>query len=254
MIPSEWAGMAPVSARSASNRLAWTIRPPASAASRARTTPKSLQLGLGLGPVEAARDVGERSAGLDESGRDGERPGRRVRMSERRGVHDDAGHEERREGAVALVERRAESHREQRRHLAGRGGSRVDPVGRATLVVRGVVIEDDARQALEHIGVPLSDGADPIDGPAVGDHEQVVVGVRLRVGAGAVDIRQEVVDRRERIGEDRGRPATDPLDEPADRQRRAERVCVGVLMADGEHVAGRRDAVDDRTRDRLGPR
>ena len=51
-------------------------------------------------------------------------------MGERRGVHHDAGHEERRERAVALVERRAEPDGEQRRHLAGRRGGRVDPVGR----------------------------------------------------------------------------------------------------------------------------
>ena len=85
----------------------------------------------------------------------------------------------------------------------------------------------------------VGDGADPIEAPAVRDDEQVVVGVRLRVGSGAIDVGQEVVERRQRIGEDGGRPAAGPLDEPADRQRRAERVGVGVLVADREHAAGR---------------
>ena len=38
-------------------------------------------------------------------------------------VHDDAGHEKRRQGAVTIVQRRTESQREQCRHIAGRGRS-----------------------------------------------------------------------------------------------------------------------------------
>ncbi len=174
-------------------------------------------------------------------------------MGERRGVHHDAGHEERRDGAVALVQRRAESHREQRRHLAGRGGLRVDPVGIAALLVRGVVIQHDTRQALEQIGVAARDGADAIDGPAVRHDEQVVVGIRLRIGSSAIDVGQEVVDGWKRIGKDRGRTAARALNEPADRKGRTERVRVGVLMPDGEDLSGRPDPLDDGVRHRLGP-
>ena len=57
---------------------------------------------------------------------------------------------------------------------------------------------------------------------------------------------------RRAAGSDRRRrpsPGRRPLDEAADRERRAERVGIGVLMADGEHVASRPDALDDGTRD-----
>ena len=83
--------------------------------------------------------------------RHGERPRRRVRMGERRGVHDDAGHQRGRQRPVAGVERHAEPGREERDHLAGRGGAGIDPVGLARRVVRGVVVDDDPRQPLEQL-------------------------------------------------------------------------------------------------------
>ena len=79
-----------------------------SAPSRCEDGAEQPELGFGLRSIEPPRDVGQRGARLDEGRRDRERAGRRVRMGERRRVHDDAGHEQRRQGAVALVERHAE--------------------------------------------------------------------------------------------------------------------------------------------------
>ena len=58
------------------------------------------QLGVGLGPIEPPRDVRQRRAGLDQGGRHDQRPRRGVRVGEGRGVHDDAGHQGRRQRAV----------------------------------------------------------------------------------------------------------------------------------------------------------
>ena len=79
--------------------------------SRSRTRPNRRSWASGLDPVEPARDVRERGAGLDERGRDGERPRRRVRMGEGRRVHDDAGHQRGGQRAAVEVERDAEAER-----------------------------------------------------------------------------------------------------------------------------------------------
>ena len=111
-----------------------------------------------------------------------------------------------RQRAVAGVERDAEPGGEERDHLAGRGGARVDPVGRAGGVVRGVVVDDDARQPREQVGVADADLADPLERAAVGDDEQVVRRGRVRVGPEALDAGDEVVQRRDRVRAHRRRP------------------------------------------------
>ena len=80
------------------------------------------QLAVRLGSVEAPRDVGQRRAGLDQRGGHGQGPRRGIRMGERRGVHDDAGHQGGGQGASVEIERQAEPDREERDHLAGRRG------------------------------------------------------------------------------------------------------------------------------------
>ena len=129
MIPSECGGCVPVAARSASASVDQTMRPPSRALQPAEDQAEQAQLGVRLGAVEPPRDVRQRRAGLDERGRDGQRPRRRVRVGEGRGVHDDAGHQRGGQRAAVDVERDAEAQGEQRDHLAGRGGVRIDPVG-----------------------------------------------------------------------------------------------------------------------------
>ena len=140
-------------------------RPSGDVWSRSQHPPEQAELGVGLRAVEAARDVGQRRAGRDERRRHGERARRGVGMGEGRRVHDDPGHQRGRERAVAEVERDAEPGREQRHHLARRGRAGLDPVGRARRVVRGVVVDDHARQRREQLGVPLGDRADALRAP-----------------------------------------------------------------------------------------
>ena len=89
------------------------------------------ELRVGLRAVEAARQVGQRRADVDQRRRDRERARRGVGMGEGRGVGDDPGHQLGRHRPVGGPERHAEPDREQRDHLAGRGGVRVDPVPRS---------------------------------------------------------------------------------------------------------------------------
>ena len=67
------------------------------------------ELDIGLRAVEAPRDVGERRAGLDQRRRDDQRAWRRIRVGERRRIHDDAGHQGGRQRAIAAVERDVET-------------------------------------------------------------------------------------------------------------------------------------------------
>ena len=141
-----------------------------------------------------------------------------------------------------------EADREERDHLAGRGGGRIDPVGLARAVVRGVVVDHDPRQSLEELRVSPADLADAVERAAVRDHHEVVVAVRTRVGPDAVDLREVVVQGRGQVGGDRiGRPA-EGLDEPDDAQRRPERVGVGVLVADRQDASGAADPLDHEVR------
>ena len=158
--------------------------------------------------------------------RHGQGPRRGVGMRERRGVHDDAGHQRGRERPVA--ERRAGcrgGRREQRDHLAGRRGMRVDPVGVAGGVVRGVVVDDDARQALEQLRMALADGADALQRPAVGDDEQVVGGApgRGRCGTRSTPGRKSYSggggSRADRVGRRRRAPRR------SGRRRASPRAC-----------------------------
>ena len=147
------------------------------------------QLGVGLGAVEAPRDVGQRRAGLDQRRRDDQRAWRRVRVRERRGVDDDAGHQGGRERAVAGVERDPEAAGQQRDHLARRGGLRVDPVGAPAASFETWWSMIDARQPREQVGVADADLADPLERAAVGDDEQVVGRRRVGIGPEALDAR-----------------------------------------------------------------
>ena len=100
MMPSEWARIAPgrldVGVGQRGPHDPALVR----ALEAVQDPPEQAQLGLGLRPIELARDVRERRAGVHERRGHRERPGRGVRMGEGRGVHDDAGHQVRREGAV----------------------------------------------------------------------------------------------------------------------------------------------------------
>ena len=105
-------------------------------------------------------------------------------MGERRCVHDDPGHERVASAPSRASSGDAEADRQERRHLAGRRGGGIDPVVLARPVVRGVVVDDDARHAPEQVRMPRRDLADPIERAAVGYDEEVVVGVWLGVGPG----------------------------------------------------------------------
>ena len=129
MIPSECAEMRAGRARSV--ELAASTRSPArrrGSRAGASTRPKSRELRFRLGPVEAARDLGERRARLHQRGRRPERPGVAFGCAKCRGVHDDARRSARRPAVPPDGQRHAEPRREERDHLAGRRCVRVDPV------------------------------------------------------------------------------------------------------------------------------
>ena len=169
-------------------------------------------------------------------------------MGEGRGVHDDAGHQVRRRGrrrprrAARRAGPRAASTIS---HVAA--AARVDPVGAPRRVVRGVVVDDDPRQRArtDRRGGPRT-APTRSSVAAVGDDEQVVVDVGLGVGPGALDAGHEVVERRHRVGEDRrsrGRRSASTSRQTASVD--AERVRVGVLVADRQHAPGGREPLDD---------
>ena len=107
------------------------------------------------------------------------------------------------------------------------------------------MVDDDAGQALEQLGVSLANGPDPVERAAVGHDEQVVGGRGIRVGAEAVHALDEVVQRRRWVGAHRVRPPTERLDDGHDAEGRPERVRIRVLVTDGEDVPGAAQALDD---------
>ena len=97
MMPSDCGGSVPVASRSASSRVDATTSPSSYALEPIQDATEQAQLSRRLRAVQPARDVGQRRAGLDQRRRHGERARRRVRVRERRGVHDDPGHQRRRQ-------------------------------------------------------------------------------------------------------------------------------------------------------------
>ena len=135
-------------------------------------------------------------------------------------------------------------------HVAAAAG--VDPVARPPGVVGGVVVDDHPRQVAEQLRVAAGDRADALGRRAVGQDQQVVGDGGIRIRADALDVGHERVDRRRLVGEHRGRAPADGLDQAAQRERRAERVRVRVLVADGEHLARASQASHHLVGDRCG--
>ncbi len=93
--------------------------------------------------------------------------------------------------------------------------------------------------------MPSADLADPLEGAAVDDHQQVVVDIRVRIEPFGRDARQEVIQRGRRVGADRaGLPAVE-LHDPGDPERRPERVRVGILVTDDQRLPGAGDPLGD---------
>ena len=111
------------------------------------------------------------------------------------------------------------------------------------------MIDDHPGQSPEQLGMARPDRADPLERPAVDDHEEVVLDAWLRIRPLGRDARQEVVEGRDRIGADRRGPAAVELDDPGDPERRPERIGVGILVADDERLARLRDPLGHRVRD-----
>jgi hypothetical protein len=160
-------------------------------------------------------------------------------MGERGGVHHDAGHERRGERAVALVERDAEAVREERDHLARRGGSGIDPVVRADPVIGDVVVNDDDRDRVEQRAVPVADAPDALGRRTVDDDGEVVPGVRIGIRSDRRDAGEEVVQRRRRVRGDDVGPVAEGAGDPGNSERRSERIGVRILVTDGEDMPGR---------------
>ena len=147
MMPSEWAGIAPVAARSSIAQRRPDHPPVGADLEPVEDAAEQPELRVGLGAVQAARDVRQRRAGGDERRRHGERARRRVGVRERRGVHHDACHEQRPRA------------RRRRRRAGRRGGPRAASPSRRSRRrrarssprrrrrVRGVVVDDDAAAA-----------------------------------------------------------------------------------------------------------
>ena len=166
--------------------------------SRSRTRPNRRSWASGLLPVEPARDLGQRRAGRDKRRRDGERPrawhsgGRRSPCPSRC-----------RPSGPPPAPRRP-------RRAARRGGSPGVRPSRTSLRPPdrpsrpGRPPEFDTWWSMMTRGsssksarVAIPDVADPIERPAVGDHEQVVRLPGLRVRPEPFHAGQEVVQRPE---------------------------------------------------------
>ena len=111
------------------------------------------------------------------------------------------------------------------------------------------MVDDDPRQPLEQVRVTGADLADPLEGTAIGDDHEVVVGLGVRVQPEPLDAGHEVVQRRDRVGADRVGAATHRLDQLRHGERRAERVGIRVLVADGQHPPCAAQPVHDDLRD-----
>ena len=247
MIPSECGGDARRSRRGRRRR-ASTTRSARRRRSRAdRGRGRTGGAGVGLGAIQPPRDVGQRRAGLDQGRGDGQGPRRRVRVGERRGVHDDAGHQRRGQRAVAGVERDPEPDGEQRDHLAGRRGSGVDPVGVAGGVVRGVVVDDDPRQRARTARRGGPPTAPTRSSEPQSEITEQVVGRRPGPGrAGRVRRRAG-----SRTAAGPGRCSTGSARPPSAStmrtiaERRAERVRIRVLVADRQDAPRAAQPLDD---------
>ncbi len=107
------------------------------------------------------------------------------------------------------------------------------------------MVDDDAWQPGEQVGMADADLADPLQGAAVGDDDEVVGRGRVRIGPKAGDTLDVVVERWHRVGAHGIGGAAERLDDPDDPERRPQRVGVGVFVADGQHPPGAAKAVDD---------
>jgi hypothetical protein len=85
------------------------------------------------------------------------------------------------------------------------------PSPRPPGVVGGMVVDDRPRQIAEQLRVLAGDRADALGGRAVGQDQQVVGDGGIGIGADALDVGHERVDRRRLIGEHRGRAPADGL-------------------------------------------
>ena len=106
------------------------------------------------------------------------------------------------------------------------------------------MVDDDTRKAVEQLPMSFADRPHALQRRAIGDHEEVVVGGRVRVGSKPLDAVEEVVQRRDRVRAHGIGLATERLDEMDDRKRRSHRVAIGVLVADGEHPTRVADPLD----------
>ena len=224
------------------------------------------QLRVGLGAVEPARDLRQRRARRDQRRRDGERPRRRVRVGEGRGVHDDAGHQRR--GQRAAGRRRAG--RPSRAassatisHVAAAAGS-TQSRGPPS-VVRGVVVDEHARQPVEQL---RDGGRGPHRGGRASRSRRRRAGRSRRPASGSV---HEAVHARRgsRTAAARGRSRRASRGRRGARRSTAtpsaapERVRVGVLVARRSRACraaaialgrGRRDGVEPRAAGRRSRR
>ena len=122
-------------------------------------------------------------------------------------------------------------------HLAGRGASGLDPVGVAARVVRRVMVDDDPRQPLEQL---RDAGPRPRRSDRACRSRTRRAGRSRSPGPGRSAPARRRAGSRRAAGPDRRRP---PWRAPPPRstrrqiaERRAERVGVGVLVADRQHA------------------
>ena len=137
-------------------------------------------------------------------------------------------------GRQLLVERHAELRQQQRDHLAGRSGRRIDAVRLSEAGVRDVVVDvrDPCRR--QPVGVLAGDRPGARQVPRVDHHRHVrLQGRRL---THRVDARHERQVRGWRVAAHHLGLLAQPLGDDSDGDGRAKRVGVRVLMADGGHA------------------
>ena len=99
------------------------------------------------------------------------------------------------------------------------------------------------------VGVPDADLADPLERAAIGDDEQVVRRVAVRVGPERSTPSMKSYSGGTGSVQTGSAVPTHRLDETDDAERGPERVGIGVLVADRQHAPRAAEPVDDDVRD-----
>ena len=191
--------------------------------------------------VDRAVDGRQRSSGGHQVRRDPQRARCCVRMGE--GVR--VLHQPRGEARGQLGVQCDPELREHERHdLAGGRGGWIDQVRGPETRVADVVIDIHQRGACEPVGVVARDASRAREITGIDDYCDVRL--ELRLGAHAVDARQELQEMWDRVARDDLRLLAEPFGNEGHRQGSTERISVRALVADRGNPLRSADLTNDR--------